>query len=320
MDEHRPLSRKHVWQRTGVLLADGTVLAGSKLGPNTYIYHPATDTWTPGPTKPDGDPSWGESWIKLPGGDILSIDSWNNAGDVERLDPTTMTWSDIGTLPTAMQGPGTTPGPDMLLPDGRVFVEYGGYASEAKIALYDPATNTWSDGPDVPGGFSAKNTAAAMLTNGHILFALGTPGGGPVHLYEYDPTAPVGTALVDVSPAVTLASTILVGNTSFLGLPSGQVLAVLPGAAQGQLYVYTPDGSPAPSWQPTISSVVAQAGGVYQLTGTQLNGLSVGASFNYGAEMDSNYPIVELKMRPARSTSPAHLIGAVPAWPRAACR
>ena len=151
------------------------------------------------------------------GGSILSVDSWNNSGDVERLDPTTMTWSDAGTLPPAMQGPGTTLGPDMLLPDGRVFVEYGGYASQAKIALYDPATNTWSDGPDVPGGFSAKNTAAAMLTNGHVLFALGTPGGGPVHLFEFDPTAPIDSSLTDVSPAVTLAANSIPGNTTLFG-------------------------------------------------------------------------------------------------------
>ncbi len=278
----------------GVLLSDGTVLAGSKIGPNTYIYHPTTDTWTLGLTKPDGDPSWGESWIKLPGGGILSVDSWNNAGDVERFDPTTMTWSDAGTLPAAMQGPGTTFGPDMQLPDGRIFVTYGGYASQGNTALYDPATNTWSDGPTVPGGLFAKNTAAAMLTNGHVLFAAGSPPSGPVHLFEFDPTAPIESSLTDVSPAVTLAAN-SVPDTSFLALPSGQVLAVLPGAAHGQLYVYTPDGSPDAAWKPTISSVVAQGGGVYQLTGTQLNGLSVGASFNYGAEMDSNYPIVELK-------------------------
>ena len=59
-----------------------------------------------------------------------------------------------------------------------------------------------------------------------------------------------------------------------------------------QLYVYTPSGSPQAAWKPTITSVVAN-GNHYTLTGTQLNGLSAGASYGDDAEMDTNYPIIE---------------------------
>src|SRR5258708_7812381 len=76
-----------------------------------------------------------------------------------------------------------------------------------------------------------------------------------------------------------------------LMLPSGQVLFTY---GSSQLYVYTPSGSPQAAWKPTISSI-APNGNNYTLTGTQLNGLSAGASYGDDAEMDSNYPIVELQ-------------------------
>ena len=77
-----------------------------------------------------------------------------------------------------------------------------------------------------------------------------------------------------------------------LALPSGQVLAANGG---GQLYVYTPSGSPQAAWKPTITQRCPQTGATYTLTGTQLNGLSAGASYGDDAEMDTNYPIIELK-------------------------
>jgi uncharacterized repeat protein (TIGR01451 family) len=77
-----------------------------------------------------------------------------------------------------------------------------------------------------------------------------------------------------------------------LMLPTGQVLLSY---HFNQLYAYTPDGAPQATWKPTISSIIAGAGNNYALTGTQLNGLSAGASHGDLAQMDSNYPIVELK-------------------------
>jgi uncharacterized repeat protein (TIGR01451 family) len=79
-------------------------------------------------------------------------------------------------------------------------------------------------------------------------------------------------------------------------LPTGQVLLGNQGSQYGddQLYVYTPSGSPQAAWQPTISSVVANGGNSYTLTGTQLNGISAGASHGTSTQMATNYPIVEL--------------------------
>ena len=82
-----------------------------------------------------------------------------------------------------------------------------------------------------------------------------------------------------------------------LALPSGQILAVVPGGTNGYLYVYTPTGSAQTAWKPTIAGVAADANGDgnYTLSGTQLNGLSAGASQGPNdSQMASNYPIVEL--------------------------
>ena len=61
-----------------MLLADGRFLAGSISGPQTYVYNPATDSWSSGPTKLYADSSNHESWTKLPDGSILSYDVNSN--------------------------------------------------------------------------------------------------------------------------------------------------------------------------------------------------------------------------------------------------
>src|SRR5262249_10347724 len=79
--------------------------------------------------------------------------------------------------------------------------------------------------------------------------------------------------------------------TRMLVLPSGQVLLT---NGSNRLAVYTPVGSPATAWKPTISSVVDNGDGTFTLTGTQLNGLSEGAGYGDDAEMSSNYPLIRL--------------------------
>ena len=181
-----------------------------------------------------------------------------------------------------------------MLPDGRVF-QIGG---NGNTALYTPSTTpggtgTWAAGPVLPAGFGANDAAAAMMPNGHVLFDAGTlPGwNAPTHIFEFDPTAPIASSLTDVTPTNPNLSGSIVFPTRMLMLPSGQVLFDY---GSTQLYVYTPSGSPQTAWKPTITSVVPN-GNHYTLTGTQLNGLSAGASYGDDAEMDTNYPIIEFK-------------------------
>jgi hypothetical protein len=76
-----------------------------------------------------------------------------------------------------------------------------------------------------------------------------------------------------------------------LVLPTGQVLFSNGGA---QIWAYTPDGAPNPALRPVINSIAYNGGGLFTLTGTQLNGQSAGAAYGDDAQMDSNYPIIRM--------------------------
>jgi uncharacterized repeat protein (TIGR01451 family) len=276
-----------------MLLPDGRVIAGYLSGPQTYIYDPATNSWSTGPTKLSNDQSDEETWIKLPDDSILSYNVFGNPQHAQRLDPSSMTWIDSGSVPVTLQASDSELGGGVLLPDGRVFLEGG----TSNTALYTPSatpggTGTWAAGPVIPGGLGGNDSPVAMMPNGIVLFAAGaTPSyNGPTHIFEFDPNAPIASSLTDVTPATPNLSGSPSYVTRMLMLPSGQVLFTNGGS---QLYVYTPSGSAQAAWKPTVTSI-APNGSNYTLTGTQLNGLSAGASYGDDAEMDTNYPIVEL--------------------------
>ena len=273
-----------------MVLPDGRVLAGYISGPQTYIYDPATNSWSSGPTKLYGDGSDEETWTKLPDGSILSYDIWGNGQHAQRMDPATMTWIDAGSVPVALVS-GSEIGPAVLLPDGRVFQ----VGATGNTALYTPSsspggTGTWATGPVLPSGLTNTDGPGAMMPNGHVIFAAGPAGGAPTHIIEFDPTAPLASSLTDVTPTNPNLSGTVPYVTRMLALPSGQVLFTY---SSGQLYAYTPSGSPPAAWKPTITSVVAN-GDHFTLAGTQLNGISAGASYGDDAEMDTNYPIIKL--------------------------
>jgi uncharacterized repeat protein (TIGR01451 family) len=296
------------------LLANGQLLAGSTNDPNTYLYNLATNTWSAGPTKLYGDSSAKESWTLLADGSILSYDVNGNAGEAQRLDPTTMTWVDAGAVPVALEA-GISAyqdmGPGVLLPGGKVLQ----FGRSSYTAIYTPPTpndgtnglGSWTAGPTIPNGLEAggENDAnggstAAILPNGHVLFCADMPDtGGPTKFFEWDPTAPLANSLTDATPPVAGYPTNSVNYaTRMLLLPTGQVLLGNAGAtgltATTQLYVYTPDGAPDTGWQPIITNVVT-SGNHFTLTGTQLNGVSAGASHGTSTQMATNFPIVELK-------------------------
>ena len=176
------------------LLSDGRLLAGSPNGPQTYIYDPATDSWSPGPTKLDNDASSGGTWTKLADGSILSYDALGSGPRAQRLDPATNSWIDSGTVPDSLLADPKRNGPAVLLPDGRVFMMF----KDGTTALYTPSvtpggSGTWEAGPVIPGGLGMNLSSAAMMPNGHVLFDAGGSVDGPVHFFEFDPNAPVAT-------------------------------------------------------------------------------------------------------------------------------
>jgi hypothetical protein len=296
-----------------MLLADGRVLAGSINGAQTYIYNPATNAWTTGPSKLYADSSNHESWTKLPDGSVLSynVNSISNPQHAQRFDQTTMTWIDSGSVPVSLEasiGLGLNMGRGVLLPGGRVLQ----LGRSSNTAIYTPSTThggtgTWTAGPVIPGGLEAGgsdagksndlfgSSTAAVLPNGHVLFSAEMPAfGGPTRFFEFDPNAPLATSLTDVTPPISAYETRSYSfSTRMVVLPTGQVLLGI-NAGVHPPYIFTPDGAPDAAWKPTITSVVA-SGGHYTLTGTQLNGVSAGASYGTATESASNYPIIELK-------------------------
>jgi uncharacterized repeat protein (TIGR01451 family) len=294
-----------------MLLANGTVLVGSTQGPQTYIYDPASDTWSAGPAKLYGDSSNHESWTKLADGSILSYDVNSNPGEAQRLDPSTMTWIDSGSVPVPLEAdtsPFMSMGPGVLLPDG-TLLQLG---RSSQTAIYTPSatpggTGTWAAGPVIPNGLEAggsnpdrEGSSAVMMPNGHVMFSADSPGtGGSTRFFDWDATTLPTSSPTDVTPSIDQYQSLSVAyETRLLMLPNGQVLL---GNVNGngftdskQLYVYTPDGAPLAAGKPTITSVVAN-GNHSTLTGTQLNGVSAGGSLGGATSMATNYPIIELK-------------------------
>jgi hypothetical protein len=275
------------------VLPDGRVLAGYLLANFTYIYDPASNTWSPGGAKLRTDRSDEETWMKLPDNSVLSYDVFAATGDVghaQRYIPAENRWVDAGDVPVLLSNAeqGFELGPAFLLPDGRAFF----LGATGHTAYYDLASNSWTAGPDIPDGMGAGDVPGAMMPNGHILFAADplpffSP---PTTVFDFDPTTDTYT---DVTPAGYDLS-LRPNDDRMVVLPSGQVLLT---NESDQLILYTPDGSPDPSWQPVIDRVHNNHDGTYRLVGRQLNGISEGASYGDDAEMSSNYPIVQLTDR-----------------------
>jgi hypothetical protein len=263
------------------LLPDGRVLGGYIVGAQTYIYDPASDTWTFAANKLRNDRSDEETWVTLPDGSILSYDVFHD-GHAQRYLPDQSQWVDTGTVPVTLSGSSQELGPAHLLPDGRVFF----IGATSHTALYDPSTDIWTAGPDIPGGLGADDAPGAMLPNGHVLFSADPPHTGLPTLFEFDPVTNTLTPVVNAPD---------LGGRSFAGrmliLPSGEILFT---HGTNQLQIYTPAGTADPSWRPTIAGVADNGDGTFTLTGTQLNGISEGAAYGDDAEMSSNYPIVRL--------------------------
>lgn len=304
----------HAYQLTGcfgddpsILLPNNQILAGDLSNNHTYLYNWATDSWTPGPTKANKDRSDEEGWVKLPNGTVLTYDlflSDSTSGSYgEIYDPTTNSWSDhspsdgtaAGFIPRLSSGAlGSELGPQLRLQDGRVL----SIGATQHTALYTPSTNTWAAGPDIllnGAPFGADDAPGAELPNGHVLFAADAAPQypkafhAPTQLFDFDPSTDTISA-VDTSFDPKIASQAAY-PTRMLLLPTGQVMF---SDGTAQLWVYTPDGGPAPSVRPVINKVTYNGTGLFTLTGQKLNGQSAGAAYGDDDEMDSNYPLVKM--------------------------
>lgn len=299
-----------------MLLNNGKILAGSIFSSNTYLYDIPSNTWSSAISKAYADRSDEETWVKLADGRVLTYDLFSSvdlAGQyAEVYDQKTNKWTGIspsdgtakGSIPALSSAAlGYEMGAIMKVAGpgvgGRLFV----IGASGRTALYTPSTNTWAPGPDITGTlfgnpalFGAADAPAAVMPNGHVLFAAdASPSAGlfspPTQLFDYDPRT---NTIKAVSPA-------LVGSqldaapafiTRMLMLPTGQVLLT---DGSNQLWIYTADGEPQPFWRPVYANVIYSGAGAFQLQGVRMNGPSAGSGYGDDAESDENYPVVRLQ-------------------------
>jgi len=145
-------------------------------GKLVQIYNPLTDTWSRGADRPT-QARWGK--VSVVRGKIYSIGGaggepeWETLSTVEEYDPATDTWAMKADMPTLWHGFTTT------ALNGKVFV-IGGYTLEsglgwasykplATVAIYDPASDTWTEGPPLT---TPRSHLRASAVDGTI-YALG---------------------------------------------------------------------------------------------------------------------------------------------------
>jgi hypothetical protein len=282
------------------VLPNGNLLLGDINTTNTWIFHPASKTWTKGGVK--DDTSSEETWTLLPNGYILCAEV-NNHPKAEKYRISTNKWVSAGSTPPGhdlvLNVPGVSIeiGPAILMPNQHVFCA----GASGHTAVYDVSAGTWSPGPDFPvsGGqlMRAFDAPACLLPAGHVLCIAGrviTSGGltgwagVPISCFEFD-----GTALNPVAAPSSAAGTVTF-NCRLLLLPTGE--ALFSNCTSG-LEIYTPTGKPHNSWRPHISHApkVVHRGRSYKLRGRQLNGLSQAVCYGDDAQNATNYPLVRLQ-------------------------
>lgn len=322
-----------------MVLFDGRILFGSANvnSTQTAIWSPASSTWEVAGTAFGTRPNTKqgscneESWVLLRDGSVLTVNVYiggaQSPTSAERYLPAQDIWvTTAGALPvtlplTNVTDTTTSPptqvgvfeiGPALLRNDGKA-IYFGG---TGLTAIYDPATDSWSQGPSFPtdpgntvspnGLLTLSDSPGVMQINGRILVTAGslakeiTSSGAPdfysqkMQICQYDQVAGTIVALSDQPPSgVTSQDT---WTSRFLLLPTGQILL---STQQAQVYIYTPptsEGSYQAAWQPVITAFPGTLiiGHSYLLTGTNLNGLSQANSYGDDAQMPTNYPIVQI--------------------------
>jgi hypothetical protein len=316
-DVWTPIATPSGWTNIGdassCVLPDGRVLLGNdntnSLPQATAIWDPKSSSWSAGGNSLDLNSE--EGWTLLPDGTVLAVQC-TNVPNAQKYVIANNLWVNAGTTGQTLPGkPEVTAGgtiyemgPQILMPDGKVFA----IGASGHTGLYTPPVTvpndpgSWTNGPDFPPDQSGSGTLlaavdapACLLPNGNVLCTVGTiqPSGWSVsaQFFEFD-----GTALNPVL-GTTSATNAPTYNCRLLLLPTGQVLF---STCTNDLEIYTPSGSPLPAWRPHITHVPRHLhpGGVYQLHGRQLNGLSQACAYGDDQQMATNYPLVRLQGKP----------------------
>jgi hypothetical protein len=277
----------NIGDSTAVVLPNGQFMLGQNASTLQAVFNASNLTWTSvGFGKADHFAE--EGFALLPNGKILTVDTEDGTNS-EIYNPSTEQWSFAGDVKTVLGDNGGLPivdeiGPMIQRPNGTVVA----FGATSHNSVYNEKTGTWTPGPDFPNGDAIADGPASILTNGNVLAFTSPFFASPGTFYEFDGSkfnlAP-GTASSPTQPSF---------QGRLLSLPTGQVLYTVSDGATIDVEVYTPKGEVNDSWRPVITSVPGSVtrGNSYKISGTQFNGLSVGATYGDDEQVATNYPIV----------------------------
>ncbi len=275
-----------------VILADGTYMQSNCCSPQNALYN-GPNSWTA--TGSVNQSSNDESGFTLLTNDrVLTVDAKSNANcgtnqGSELYDQGTGLWSCGPILPVQLYNPSDEElGAAVLMYNNQVL-QFGG--NIVATALYDVASNTWSNGPTPANGLNQADGPAALEPNGKVLAML-SPGlfKGGCQFVEYDPAA--NTLTNTANPANCPGDSSYVGH--LMMLPTGQIMFT---DFSGTVEIYTPASGVAAGIAPTINAItgtVASPSTNNPLSGTQLNGLSENNAYGDDYQGATNYPLVRL--------------------------
>jgi len=249
-----------------ILLSSKKILVGDLVNPNTYIYDAALNAWTPSGTKVYPDQSDEEGWTRTSEGTIVNYDLFysiaTNGSYAEKYNPATGMWTGIS--PSDGTAKGTIPqlssttlgyelGASLRLQDGRVL-EIG---ATQHNALYNPATNTWAAGPDttgtlngIPSPFGSDDGPAAILPNGHVIFAADAGVSG----FTSSGNITAGSSVISGIPSTAILQ--VFWNVNGAGIPGGSYIVSVDSPSQVTI------SNPATA---TITGDAISWGGTYSL-------------------------------------------------------
>ncbi len=243
-----------------------------------------------------------EGEVKLPGGGkVLTVDAYVFKGEgsgtgSEIYDPNSGAWTGAGsTIVQLWDSCGSyEEGPGVLMPNGTVFWNGAtGCGGPGHTAYYTLSSSSWTAGPNYPtvGGATNLDTAdaPAVLEPSGKVIVMTSPGifnNGSI-FFEWD-----GSSLTQVpGPPAAPSDSSYVGH--LMNLPNGQIMFT---DFSNDVEIYSPTGSPDPSWAPTVivTHTIFTHGQTYTLFGNKFNGVSEANEYGDDYQAASNYPIVRI--------------------------
>jgi hypothetical protein len=309
----------NIGDASSMVLPDGTYLLSSCCSSALATLDATTLAWSSAGIKGKADSNNEENWTLLPDGDLLTVDAYTASVNGQPIAcgkgseiyaPSAGTWTSAGSTVHRLAGCAgsikTFEAPTQILQPSAGVLAFGATASTTSQAVwtatYSAARQKWASSvamPLVKGQYyAAADAPAAVLPDGEVLIAM-SPGvwpknpndwyPPPTHFFTFDGTS--FTQIGDVADSSQLSSF----EVNFLVLPSGEILAT-------ETYFENSEVLPAvccapAGWAPSItamSSTSLVAGGTYSLTGTQLSGLTQGATYGDDDQADTNFPLVRI--------------------------